>query len=58
MDLKINSSHVHARLSKIEVAIENIKSFTAVGNLAVNQMMERKVAMVVTTKVVYVEEPK
>jgi hypothetical protein len=36
MGLKINSSPIDARLSKMEVAIENIASLTAVGNLAVN----------------------
>jgi hypothetical protein len=40
MGLKIDSSHVDAQLSKMEVAIENIVSFAAVGNLVVNQLME------------------
>jgi hypothetical protein len=36
MGLKINNSPVDAQLSKMEVAIENIASITAVGNLVVN----------------------
>jgi hypothetical protein len=36
MGLKIDSSLVKVWLSKMEVAIENIASLTAVGNLAVN----------------------
>jgi hypothetical protein len=36
MGLKTDNSHVDARLSKMEVAIENIVSLTAVDNLAVN----------------------
>jgi hypothetical protein len=58
MSLKIDSSLVDARLSKMEVAIENIVSLMIVGNLAVNQLMERKAAMAVTTKAASVEEPK
>jgi ATP-dependent helicase/DNAse subunit B len=58
MGFKIDNSLVDAWLSKIEVVIENITSFAVVGNLVVNQLMERKVAVVVTTKVVSAEEPK
>jgi len=36
MGLKTNSSPVDIRLSKMEVAIENIASLIAAGNLAVN----------------------
>jgi hypothetical protein len=36
MGFKTDSSLVDARLSKMEATIENIASFTAVGNLAVN----------------------
>jgi hypothetical protein len=36
MCLKIDSSPIDAQLSKMEMAIENIASFAAVGNLAVN----------------------
>jgi hypothetical protein len=36
MGLKTNSSHVDVRLSKMEATIENIASFTATGNLAIN----------------------
>jgi hypothetical protein len=56
MGLKTNHSPVDAHLSKMEVAIKNIASFTDVGNLAVNQLMEHKVTTVVTAKVVSVEE--
>jgi hypothetical protein len=36
MGLKIDSSPVDTRLSKMEAAIENIASFAAVGNFVVN----------------------
>jgi hypothetical protein len=42
----------------MEVAIENIASLAAVGNLTVNQLMECKITMAVITKVVIMEEPK
>jgi hypothetical protein len=58
MGFKINSSPVDARLSKMEVAIENIASFVATSNLVVNQLMEHKAVAIVTTKVTFVEEPK
>jgi hypothetical protein len=58
MGLKIDSSPVDARLSKMEAAIENIASFATVGNLAVNQLMEREATTTVTTKVTSTKEPK
>jgi hypothetical protein len=42
----------------MEAAIENIASFMAIGNLAVNELMEREVVTIVTTKAECVEEPK
>jgi hypothetical protein len=57
MGLNIDSSP-NARLSKMEVAIENIASLVTVGNLVVNQLMERKVVAVITTKATFGEEPK
>jgi hypothetical protein len=42
----------------MEAAIENIVSFVAVGNLAVNQLMECEVTAVVTAKAMFTEEPK
>jgi hypothetical protein len=42
----------------MEAAIENITSFMAVGNLVVNQLMERKALATITTKVASMEEPK
>jgi hypothetical protein len=36
MGFKINNSPVDVQLSKMEVAIENIASLTAVGNLVLN----------------------
>jgi hypothetical protein len=42
----------------MEAAIENIAFLTAAGNLAINQLMERKAVVVVITKVVSMEEPK
>ncbi len=58
MGFKIDSSPVDARLSKMEVAIENIVSLTTASNLTVNQLMERKAATIVTTKVVSTKKPK
>jgi hypothetical protein len=58
MGLKIDNSPIDTRLSKMEVAIENIASFAATGSLAINQLMEREAATTVTTKVVSMEEPK
>ncbi len=42
----------------MEVAIENIASLAAVGNLTINQLMEHKVATPITAKVASTEEPK
>jgi hypothetical protein len=42
----------------MEVTIKNIASLAAVGNLAVNQLMECEVARIVTTKAVSTKEPK
>ncbi|CAK9204898.1 unnamed protein product [Sphagnum troendelagicum] len=58
MGLKIDNSPVNARLSKMEAAIENIASFVAVGNLAVNQLIEREAAATITTKAMSTKEPK
>ncbi|CAM6059324.1 unnamed protein product [Sphagnum tenellum] len=41
MGLKTNNSLVDVQLSKMEVAIKNIASLMAVGNLTVNHLMER-----------------
>jgi hypothetical protein len=56
MGLKTNSSLVDARLSKMEVAIENIASLAAAGKLAVNQLMERETTAVITTKATFTEK--
>jgi hypothetical protein len=58
MGLKTDSSPVNARLSKMEATIENIASLVTVDNLVVNQLIVRKAAVVVTTKVAYTKEPK
>jgi hypothetical protein len=58
MGLKTNSSLVDARLSKMEATIENIASFAAVGNLAVNQLMECEAVVGLTADVASTEEPK
>ncbi|CAM6016715.1 unnamed protein product [Sphagnum balticum] len=58
MGFKTNSSPIDTRLSKMEAAIENIMSFTAVGNLVVNQLMERKAAEAIIAKATFAEEPK
>jgi hypothetical protein len=56
MGLKTNSSLVDARLSKMEVAIENIASLAAAGKLAVNQLMERETTTAITTKATFTEK--
>jgi hypothetical protein len=58
MGFKTNISPVDAWLSKMEAAIENIVSLVVVGNLVVNQLMEREAAMVVTSNARFAEEPK
>jgi hypothetical protein len=58
MGFKINSSSVHARLSKMKATIKNIAFLAATSNLAVNQLMECEVAMAVIAKVAFVKEPK
>jgi hypothetical protein len=58
MGFKINSSLVDMRLSKMEVAIENIASLTTDGNLAVNQLMKREVVVAIIAKAMSIEEPK
>jgi hypothetical protein len=58
MGLKIDNSFVDVRLSKMEVAIENIASLMAVGNLAFNQLMEHEVVTAITAKAAFAEEPK
>jgi hypothetical protein len=45
-------------MSKMEATIENIASLAIVGNLAINQLMEREAGTNVTTKVAFTEEPK
>jgi hypothetical protein len=42
----------------MEVAIKNIASLATVGNLAVNQLTKCEATAVVTTKAMFVEEPK
>jgi len=42
----------------MEAAIKNIASLAAVGKLAVNQLIECKVATIVTTKAASIEKPK
>jgi hypothetical protein len=58
MGLKTDNSPIDARLSKMEVAIENIVSLTIVSNLMVNQLMEREVVAVITAKFAYANEPR
>ncbi len=55
---KIDSSLVDVWLSKMEATIENIAFLAVVGNLAINQLMECKATVVVTTKAAFVKEPK
>jgi hypothetical protein len=58
MGFKTDNLLVDVQLSKMEVAIENIASFEAAGNLTINQLMERKVAIVVITKATSTKKPK
>jgi hypothetical protein len=58
MGLKTDNSLVDAQLSKMKVGIKNIASLVAVGNLAVNQLMEREATAAIIAKVVFAEEPK
>jgi hypothetical protein len=58
MGFKIDNSPIDTRLSKMEAAIENMVSLATIGNLAVNQLMEREVAVIITAKVTFAEEPK
>jgi Na+/phosphate symporter len=58
MGLKIDKSPVDAQLSKMVAAIENIASLVAVGNLVVNQLMEREAATPITAKAASTKEPK
>jgi hypothetical protein len=45
-------------LSKMEVAIENIATLAAAGNLVVNQLMERKAIAAIIAKAASSKEPK
>jgi hypothetical protein len=58
MGFKIDNSLVNVWLSKMEATIENIVSLVVANNFAVNQLMEREVAVAVIAKVVFMEEPK
>ncbi len=58
MGLKIDNLPIDAWLSKMEATIENIVSFTAVDNLAVNHLMEREATMAVIANVVSAKKPK
>jgi hypothetical protein len=58
MGLKTNNSFVDTRMSKMEAAIKNIMSFMVVGNLVVNQLMQREAAAALTTNVASAKEPK
>ncbi len=57
LGLKTDNSPIDVQLSKMKAAIENIAFLADVGNLAVNQLMERKVATTITTKAASTEEP-
>jgi hypothetical protein len=50
MGFKTDNSPIDARLSKMEATIKNIAFLAAVGNLVVNQLMEREVAATIITK--------
>jgi hypothetical protein len=58
MGLKTDRSPIDARLSKMEVAIENIASLAAASNLTINQLMEHKATTTIIAKAASLEEPK
>ncbi len=58
MGLKTNNSPIDVRLSKMEATIENIASLAAIGNLAINQLIEHEAITSFTTNVASIEEPK
>jgi hypothetical protein len=58
MGLKTDNSLVDVWLSKMEATIENIASLVAVGNLVINQLIEREATTTITTKITFMEEPK
>ncbi len=58
MGFKIDNAHVDVWLSKMEATIKNITFLAVVGNLGVNQLMEREVVTTITTKAVFTKEPK
>jgi hypothetical protein len=58
MGMKTDNSLVDAWLSKMEATIENIASFTTVGNLTVNQLMECEATTALTVMATSVKEPK
>jgi hypothetical protein len=58
MGVRTDSSPVDTWLSKMEAAIENIVSFAAIGNLVVDQLIERQVTAVVIVKAAFTEKPK
>ncbi len=58
MGFKTDNSPVDAWLFKMETTIKNIASFAAVGNLTINQLMERKAVVILTANVAYVKESK
>ncbi len=58
MGLKTDSSPIDMWLSKMKAAIENIAFLAPVGNLVINQLMEREAVVVVTAKATSMKEPK
>jgi hypothetical protein len=58
MGLKTDSPPIDARLSKMEAAIKNIASLAVVGNLVVNQLLQRETVVAIIAKVVFMEEAK
>ncbi|CAK9263843.1 unnamed protein product [Sphagnum jensenii] len=58
MVLKTDNSPIDAPLFKMEAAIENIASLTAVSNLAVNQLIECETVVALTVNVTFADEPK
>jgi hypothetical protein len=58
MGLKTDSPPIDVRLSKMEAVIENIASLVTVGNLAVNELMEREMFVPITAKAMSTKKAK
>jgi hypothetical protein len=58
MGLKIDNSPIDAWLSKMEAGIKHIMPLVAIGNFAMNHLMECEAATIITAKAASAKEPK